>query len=306
MAAPALPEQLQRKFDDMAKKYSISIHTQNYPTALTIIKNLYDRMLVWQQQYQKRFHKGYPIHNIGYTLYLQNKHQEAIKYFVLAYIEDLLSAEAESEADSTPAGKTLLLGYRVSPESLIPLKETVIELKREGRMPTEPEEVIRELGKSETVYYHDIEGKVTVKPKKRTPRKFAEFDSEWGKRVFLGGSSGLHPIIEAMRDTVERLGYDPVVAIDFDMPEQMTIYHKCLTLLHSCKYAIFDLSEQAGQLLELERAPDYGVQTLIIWPKNKQESVTQMLKSVLDYRGIRYDSYDEYEQMHDIFSEFLR
>jgi len=224
---------------------------------------------------------------------------------VLAYIEDLLSAEIESEADSTPAGRTLLMGYRISPEFLQPLKQKVIQLKNEGRIPTRPEEVIIELGKSETAYYKDIEGKVTVKPKRHQLRKFAEFNSEWGKRVFLGGSSGLNPIIEAMRDTVERLGYDPVVAIDFDMPEQMTIYHKCLTLLHSCKYAIFDLSEQAGQLMELERAPDYGVQTLIVCPKNKQESVTQMLKSVLDYRDIRYNSYDKFEEMHGIFCDFL-
>ena len=85
MAAPTLPEQPQREFDDAAKKYSICIHTQEYPTALTIMKDLYDKMLGWQGEYQKRFHKGYPIHNIGYTLYLQNEHQEAIKYFVLAY-----------------------------------------------------------------------------------------------------------------------------------------------------------------------------------------------------------------------------
>ena len=305
MAAPTLPEQLQREFDDMARKYSICIHTQDYPTALAIIKNLYDKMLAWQEKYQERFHKGYPIHNIGYTLYLQNKHQEARKYFVLAYVEDLLSADIESEADSTPAGKTLLLSYRVSPEFLQPLKQTVIQLKKEDRIPTKPEEVIRELGKSEAVYYKDLEGTVTVRPKGRRLRKFAEFDSEWGRRVFIGGRSGLSPIIEIMRDKVERLGCDPVVAIDFDMPGQMTIYHKCLTLLHSCKYAIFDLSEQAGQLLELERAPEYGVQTLVVWPKKKEESVTQMLKSVLDYRGISYNSYDEYEDMGDIFGEFL-
>jgi hypothetical protein len=305
MAAPTLPEQLQREFDDMASKYSICIHTQDYPTALTIIKNLYDKMLAWQGQYQERFHKGYPIHNIGYTLYLQNKHQEAIKYFVLAYVEDLLSGGIESEADSTPAGKTLLLSYRVSPEFLEPLKQTVIKLKNEGRIPTKPEEVIRELGKSEAVYYKDLEGKVTVRPKRPRLRKFAEFSSEWGSRVFIGGSSGLSPIIEEMRDKVETLGCDPVVATDFDMPEQMTIYHKCLTLLHSCKYAIFDLSEQAGQLVELERAFEYGVQTLVVWPKKKEESITQMLKSVVKHRSIICKPYDEYKDMDDIFGEFL-
>jgi len=51
MAAPTLPEQFQKEFDDLAKKYSICIHTQEYPTALEIIENLYDKMLVWQGEY---------------------------------------------------------------------------------------------------------------------------------------------------------------------------------------------------------------------------------------------------------------
>jgi hypothetical protein len=102
-----------------------------------------------------------------------------------------------------------------------------------------------------------------------------------------------------------QLGYDPVVAIDFDMPTGMTIYHKCLALLHSCKYAIFDLSEQAGQLLELERAPEYGIETLVVWPRAKEELITQMLRSILDSRGITYKSYDDFSEMDSIFRNFL-
>ena len=86
----------------------------------------------------------------------------------------------------------------------------------------------------------------------------------------------------------------------------MTIYHKCLTLLHSCKYAIFDLSEQAGQLVEVERAPDYGVKTLVIWPINKELSITQMLKSCLEDRRIEYNSYTKFSELDSIFHDFLK
>lgn len=302
MTAPILPKELQEELDDFAGRYSICIHTQEYPVALNIVTDLHNKMLGWQQKYGQRFHKGYPIHNIGYTLYLQNKPQEALRYFILAYIEDLLSADSEDEADSTPAGQTLLLGYKLSPKLLEPLKKKVGELREQNRIPLKPEEVLQELEKSK-IDYKDIEAKITVKHRLR---KFTIFDSEWERRVFIGGSGDA--IINYMRDTVEKLGlgYDAIVATDFNMPEGMSIYHKCLTLLHCCKYAIFDLSKQAGQLIEVERAPDYGIKTLVIWQTMDERFITEMLKGCLDNRRIGHKSYTEFAEMEGIFREFLQ
>lgn len=301
MVAPTLPEELQRELDNIAGKYIICVHTQEYELALAIIKELYNKMLAWQQEYGERYHKGYPIHNIGYTLYRQNKTEDALKYFILAYIEDLLSADRVEEADATPAGQTLLLGYKYNPKLLEPLKQKVTELKKKGRIPLQPEQVIRELEESKTDY-KDLQAKITVSPRSR---KFTIFDSEWEKRVFIGGSGD--PIIEEMRDIVEKIGsYDPVVAVDFDMPVGMTVYQKCLALLHCCKYAIFDLSKQAGQLIEVERAPDYRVKTLVVWPKDAERFITEMLKSCLEDRRIKYKSYTQFPELEGIFREFLQ
>ena len=96
------------------------------------------------------------------------------------------------------------------------------------------------------------------------------------------------------------------MASDFETPEGVTIYHKCLLLLHCCKYAIFDFSEQAGQLLEIERVQEYGVKTLAVWPENKESALTQMLKSSLENRGIEYKPYETFDEMTHIISEFLR
>lgn len=304
MAAPILPEELQKELDNVAGKYSFFIHTQQYPEAQNIITHLFDKMLGWQKKYEKRFHKGYPLHNIGYALYLQKKHDEALKYFVLAYIEDLISVDNEDDADSSPAGQTLLLGYKLSPELLNPLKRIVSELKKQNNIPLHPFEVMLELEKSKPDYKEDIEDK-TVKPKEHRSRKFAIFDSEWETRVFIGGSGDA--IINYMRDIVDKIGgYDPVVAVDFDMPKEMTIYHKCLALLHSCKYAIFDLSILGGQIIEIERTPDYGVKTLAVWQADKERSVTQVLKSCLEDRQIKYKSYTDFSELEDIFREFLK
>lgn len=296
MAAPILPDELQQEFDDLARKYSLCIHAQQYEPALNIIKNLYDKMLAWQQKYKQRFHKGYPIHNIGYTLHLQNKHEDALKYFILAYIEDLLSADDEDEADLTPAGQTLLLGYKYEPKILKELKRIAATLKKQGKPPLVPEDVIGELGKS----WQDVKGEITaVEPK---------FDDnpKWEKKVFIGGSGRLIPTINFMRDTVTKLGYYPVVAVDYVMPEEMNVYRKCLYLLHGCKYAIIDLSEQAGQLIEADRAAEYGVRTLVIWPKGREETITQMLKDAFEERRIRSQSYERFPEMEVIFREFLQ
>lgn len=38
-----------------------------------------------------RFHKGLPYHNLAVVLGVRNRHKEAAKHFILAYIEDLLT-----------------------------------------------------------------------------------------------------------------------------------------------------------------------------------------------------------------------
>ncbi len=304
MAYPILPEEAQIQFDDVARKYAVFIHTQQYPEALSIIKDLYNKMLDWQQKYGQRFHKGYPIHNIGYTFHLQANHEEALKYFILAYVEDLLSADRLEEADATPAGQTLLLGYKYSPELLELLKRKVSGLKKQDGIPLQPEEVVQELGKSKTGY-QDIKGKIEVQVKEHRLRKFTIFDSEWETRVFMGGSGDA--IINKMRDIVDKIGgYDPVVVVDFNMPNDMTIYNKCLTLLHSCKYAIFDLSMSGGQIVEIERAPDYGIKTLAVCQADKEHFITQVLKSCLEDRRIEYKSYTDFSELENLFCGFLK
>ncbi len=136
-------------------------------------------------------------------------------------------------------------------------------------------------------------------------RPFTIFKTPWEKRIFVGGSMALSPIIEKIRDVVNEAGYDAVVASDFDAPEGMPTYHKCLVLLHCCKYAVFDLSKQAGQLLEIIRTPEYGIKTLLVWPPNKERAITEMLKSVLDIQGIGHRAYGTIDEMALHVSEFL-
>lgn len=305
MAYPPLPEEAQRAFDNTARIYAVAIYGGHYAQALAVIKNLYHKMLGWQDKYHMRFHKGYPLHNIGYTLHLQDKHPDAEEYFVLAFIEDLLSADNEDEADSTPAGQTLLLGYEFTSALLETIKRKVRELKEEGKIPFTPEEVAQELKKPKAEF-RNLQAKITIIPKGTPPLEpFTRFKTEWDRRVFVGGSIGSDFIIKSLAKIVRQLGYDTVVCSEFDTPEGLSIHNKCLVLLHNCKYAIFDVAEQVGQLMELERVSDYGVETLVIWPKNKDKAITQMLKSQIDFTKMKHRLYEETDDWETIIRDFL-
>ncbi len=298
MAYPKLPGEAQGELDDTATQYSHFMHTQQYPIALEMVTNLYNKMLGWQTQYEKRLHKGYPLHSIGYILNCE-KRREALKYFILAYVEDLLSADIEDEADLFPPGQTLLLN-EYEPEILESLKQIVANLKKNGGIPFAPEEVIRELGKS----WQDLKSKVATERKGYRLKKSPIFDanSKREQRVFIGGSGKLHPIINYMKDTVVRLGYHPVVVFDYDVPRVMDTRRKCIILLRTCKYGIFDLSEQSGQLVDINTLHDYDVESLLVWPKGKEKDITEMLDGYKKHTL----SYETFPEMENIFREFLK
>jgi len=57
-----------------------------------------------------------------------------------------------------------------------------------------------------------------------------------------------------------------------------------MNLLHSCRLAIFELSELSGALMEIERTVDYGMKCLILYsdPANQGWRVSRMLNSFVE------------------------
>lgn len=311
MRYPKLPPEYEEEVNKASIKYTFNMKLGKYPYALKIAQKLYKKMLVWQNRGGGRFHKGYPLHNIGYTLFHQGKPDDALEFFLLAYIEDLISADNEDEADFTPAGKTLILGYKYDRKILESLKKLVAFSKEHGETIFGPERILDKLKKTPDVTKvkyedkYDVQGVIEVKPKKLKIRTLRDFGSDWDERVFIGGSGELSIIIDLIKKIIEKLGYDPIVANEFQEYKDLTIYHKCLLLLHSSKYAVFDLSDTRGQMDELERTTDYGVKTLIILSKGKEKYLSQMVTSKLEYRNLSYETYKDEQQMEEIISNFL-
>lgn len=86
------------------------------------------------------------------------------------------------------------------------------------------------------------------------------------KRVFIGGNYDNMVVLREIKQIVNDMKLKPVLAID-EEPEMpiKDIHAKDLAYLSSCEYAIFEETFPAGELMELERALDYRVKTLVVY-----------------------------------------
>jgi hypothetical protein len=70
--------------------------------------------------------------------------------------------------------------------------------------------------------------------------------------------------LREVKKYVSEAGFVPILAFDYDVPLH-DVHNYDLRLLHNCKYAIFDETHPAGELMEVERARDYGVGVIVLY-----------------------------------------
>lgn len=298
----ALPLELNQRFQGMALANESLMLSQQYEEARKGFQQIYD-MLLQEQPPGARYHKGYALHQIGMTFLLAGKPQDALRYFILAYIEDLLLQKEgeEDKAAEMPASKNLRGVYRVPDSALVQLKEIVRRRKKRGELVRDPSEVFNELarGRSAPEVAKPAE-KPDVREEKRKPGKF---ESDWGKRVFVGGSYLKHySEINQIKRVCKELGYDPVVAFEFEMPPGK-VHHHALMLLHECSRAIFEVTEHVGQLMEVERLRDYEVEPLVVCQVNAP--LSEMLEALLKSQGYEVKRYSDPPELEKLVRDFL-
>ncbi len=298
------PAKLNEKIREITLKSQALFETRRYAEAQKGFEKVY-KSLLNNQPAARRYHKGGALHNIGAATLYSGKPDKALKYFLLAYVEDLLSQDEgeEDKADTLPAGNTLSGYYLVGENVLSALKAMARNSKANGTVIQDPEELVKDLDKDSSKYLSDKTKALTVaEPLLRRP---GQFQSEWKDRVFVGGSYSDH-IAEISRigDICLKLGFDPVIASKFETPSDK-VHHHSLMLLHECRTAIFEVSDDVGQLMEIERLRDYQISALMLCQKDKTR-LSAMLKTLFDSSDCQFGQYSTLEEMENHVKRFLK
>lgn len=300
-----LPPDLDQEFQGMWLANGSLVFSRQYDRAKTGFEKLY-RMLLDKQPVKSRYHKGHVLHQIGIILVLSGNPSKALRYFILAYIEDLLNVEPEEDdkADNAPAGRVLRGVYKVNEAALTHLKDIVRKKKSSGSVIRNPESVFAELaqGKSAT----EVTRPTSTLDLALEKRKPGQFEFDWENRVFVGGDYSTHfAEINDIKTTCQKMGYEPVIASDFETPPGME-HHHALMLLHECNRAIFEASSNAGQLMEIERLRDYGYSSdrvLIVFQPHGHP--TGMLEPLLKAQRYQIHRYQNSAELIERVKEFL-
>ena len=83
--------------------------------------------------------------------------------------------------------------------------------------------------------------------------------------VFIGGNYEKdRTISSALKEVIDEIGLIPIIAEDvYEGIDPSKIHDESLRLLHNCSFAVIDITNPAGQLMELERVRDCGVVTFV-------------------------------------------
>jgi len=297
----SLPADISEQVHEIEFRAITVFNARSFNDSRILYQQILDLIIETQERIGRPIHKGAPLHMIGICYSGENNHLEAIRYITLAYIEDTLNVgyQQENEADNTPAGRMLRNFYRAPPDLLNDIKETVQDIKRRNQWPTilDPNQILSQIRPSIVPPPQVLETPETI------PFGFPE---PWDNRVFIGGSYHQHmAVIRYIENVVRSLGYTPVVAFDIDTPREM-IHHHTLLLLHTCKYAIFEVSSPAGQLMEIERTIDYETPALCLYSGLSEDArPSQYVSSMLRTMNIRLEGYAEFSEINPIIRDFL-
>ena len=179
-----------------------------------------------------RYHKAALYHQIGYCLFLRKDNDEAQRFFLYAFIEDCITLDSFPEL---PAFKNLHGVYQISYQDLRTLFEKV-RVDYDQVIPLSPEGYL-------AAYLESGRGLESVAVRRDT-------------KVFVGGNYKNIALLRHIEDIVQESGLSPIVPLNFKASET-EIYLHAMRLLQDCGSAIFEITFDAGHLMEIERAMSF-------------------------------------------------
>lgn len=279
-----LPEALNVILQRTEVNFGNLLQNRQYEQARHEWENLYQRYLLSQIQENRRLHKGGVLHNMAVTDVYSHNYERALKCFYFAYAEDVLSEKAGwgRNADEAPAALNITRFFGMNRQTLKPIR-AISETNWDNPKFWDSVDFLHKFVnillrkfKSEDAVA-DLKKEPVIEDKPYTINKIP---GDWNKRVFIGGNYRVRlDILKEIKSIVLGLNYQPIFAHDFNDKEPY-IHDHSLILLHSCKYAIFDVSKNAGYLMELERTVDYRIRPLLVYQEIPEEHLSEMVKSL--------------------------
>lgn len=257
----------------------------------------------------KRIHKGKPYYNLGLCFLFEEKLDlnQSVYNLLLAYIEDMISAkDSPDTAESLGAARMLRHDLQFDPKVIGKIRTQLTTFSQEVRDPRDVlESVMKDQSITEASLSQLCQRKIMV------PRKMplgAPTNVNWAMRVFIGGNySANFGSLLKIKQVVLRNGFEPVVADDYVHSAKQSNRDFCLMLLHTCRNAIFDVTTAGGQLIEIDRARDYGIKNpLVIFNANSLDRGRPLTSgiSMLEYDSIPYR--DPETDLEPLIHEFLK
>ena len=301
----------QRLLDYMRREHTealVAHYMGRYDEAERRFRRQYEVLLEAQEEEKRPIHKGKPLYNLGISLFMQERTQEAAHNVLLAYIEDALSQpyDSEDEADRLDAAAVLRDIFRIRLRLLREIKALSASKKQAGLWSQlrDPAELLQEVFEKEKIdpnnllTYCDIR----ITPGKTMPLGFPQPREQ---RVFIGANYDTHGhVIPEIKEVVLRKGYTPIILYEVSIPPER-IHHNSLMLLHTCAYAIIDITSPAGQYMEIERAHDYNVKVLPVRSALDKIKFPPHISSMIKTLDYPVKLYRDVRELRQIVDEFL-
>lgn len=134
-----------------------------------------------------------------------------------------------------------------------------------------------------------------------------QLPGKFDERVFIGGNYNIPGNLRAIKGYVKQAGFVPIFPLDdYDIPKDQ-IHDWDVRLLHNCRYAIFDVSVPAGELMEIERALTFKTKTLLVFQvKESGQKTPEQVASMLRTSGHRLQGYSDPSDSNDLGEKVKR
>lgn len=125
-------------------------------------------------------------------------------------------------------------------------------------------------------------------------------------RVFIGGNYNFGSRLKDIAEVVTDCRYQPILVWEFGIPPG-TERHSSKQLVKQCRYAIFEVSSNAGQFFEMDDAEEYSLICLCLWDACPSSSphVSSMAQSHTVFKKNNKPYQSTRELQYEVFN-FLR